>query len=189
MMDGPALEARGVSKRYGSRDALCGVDLVAQPGEVHGLLGPNGAGKTTLMRVVLGLVQRDAGTVQVLGRDLHSTAGPIPSGVAGIVETPTFYPVPFRTRNLGLLARLDGDRKSGDRLHRVLNQTGLEPHADVDVSAYSSGMRQRLGLAAALLRAPRLLVLDEPTSSLDPGARGTFAPSPGVSRTKAPPSS
>ena len=159
-----------MSKRYGSRDALCGVDLVAQPGEVHGLLGPNGAGKTTLMRVVLGLVQRDAGTVQVLGRDLHSTAGPIPSGVAGIVETPTFYPYLSGRDNLGLLARLDGDRKSGDRLHRVLNQTGLEPHADVDVSAYSSGMRQRLGLAAALLRAPRLLVLDEPTSALDPGS-------------------
>jgi len=170
MMDGPALEARGVTKRYGSRDALCGVDLVARPGEVHGLLGPNGAGKTTLMRVVLGLVQRDAGTVQVLGRDLHSTAGPIPSGVAGLVETPAFYPYLSGRDNLGLLARLDGVRKSGDRLHRVLAQTGLEPHADVDVSAYSAGMRQRLGLAAALLRAPRLLVLDEPTSALDPGS-------------------
>ena len=85
-----ALEALGVSKRYGERDALCRVDLIAEPGRLHGLLGPNGAGKTTLMRVLLGLVRRDAGTVHLLGSDLDSTAGSVPEAVAGFVETPAF---------------------------------------------------------------------------------------------------
>jgi ABC-2 type transport system ATP-binding protein len=170
-MERPALEAVGVSKRYGNCEALCGVDLVAWPGRLHGLLGPNGAGKTTLMRVLLGLVRRDAGTVRLLDCGLDSTAGPIPDGVAGFVETPAFYPYLSGRRNLALLARLDGDNRSGrsDRVGRVLEQVGLAPQMDIAVASYSTGMRQRLGLAAALLRSPRLLFLDEPTSSLDPG--------------------
>jgi len=167
-----------VSKRYGDRDALCGVDLVAEPGRLYGLLGPNGAGKTTLMRVLLGLVRRDAGTVQLLGCGLDSTAGPVPDGVAGFVETPAFYPYLSGRENLALLARLDGDKGSGrsDRIDDALEQIGLAAQADIAVAGYSAGMRQRLGLAAALLRSPRLLFLDEPTSSLDPaGARDVRA--------------
>src|SRR6185503_5248804 len=113
MVDQPALEALGVSKRYGERDALHGVDLIARPGRLHGLLGPNGAGKTTLMRVLLGLVRRDAGTVRLLGGDLDSTAGSVHDGVAGFVETPAFYPYLSGRRNLELLARLDGGGGSG----------------------------------------------------------------------------
>jgi ABC-2 type transport system ATP-binding protein len=170
-MERPALEARGVSKRYGNRDALCGVDLVAAPGQLHGLLGPNGAGKTTLMRVLLGLVRRDAGTVHLLGSDLSSTAGPVPGGVAGFVETPAFYPYLSGRGNLALLARLDESSGTGhvDNVDALLDEVGLTAHADTAVVGYSAGMRQRLGLAAALLRRPRLLFLDEPTSSLDPG--------------------
>jgi ABC-2 type transport system ATP-binding protein len=166
-----ALEALGVSKRYGNREALCQVDLIAHPGRLHGLLGPNGAGKTTLMRVLLGLVRPDAGTVHLLGRGLDSTGGPVPEGVAGLVETPAFYPYLSGRRNLALLARLDGSGGSGSRgrIDDALAQTGLAAHADVAVAGYSAGMRQRLGLAAALLRTPQLLFLDEPTSSLDPG--------------------
>ena len=178
MMEHVALEVRGVAKRYGEREALRGVDLVARPGQLHGLLGPNGAGKTTLMRVVLGLVRRDAGRVRLLDRDLDSTGGPVPDGVAGFVDTPAFYPYLSGRRNLSLLARLDGDKRQGrrDRIARALDELGLAPHADVAVSGYSAGMRQRLGLAAALLRSPRLLFLDEPTSSLDPaGARDVRA--------------
>jgi ABC-2 type transport system ATP-binding protein len=172
MVDRLALEALGVSKRYGDRDALCGVDLIARPGRLHGLLGPNGAGKTTLMRVLLGLVQRDAGTVHMLGCGLDSPAGPVPDGVAGFVETPAFYPYLSGRRNLALLARLDTDDGSGrrDSVDHALEQVGLSAHADIAVAGYSAGMRQRLGLAAALLRSPRLLFLDEPTSSLDPAA-------------------
>jgi ABC-type multidrug transport system ATPase subunit len=88
----PAVEAAGVSKRYGDRDALCSVELTAQPGCLYGLLGPNGAGKTTLLRVLLGLVRPDTGTVRLLGSSLTSSGGPLPEGVAGFVEAPAFYP-------------------------------------------------------------------------------------------------
>jgi ABC-2 type transport system ATP-binding protein len=177
MLERVALEALGVSKRYGDREALCGVDLVARHGHLHGLLGPNGAGKSTLLRVLLGLVCRDAGTVRLLGRALDAPAGPVPDGVAGFVETPAFYPYLSGRRNLALLARLDGNDSSGaDGIARALEQVGLGPQADVAVAGYSAGMNQRLGLAAALLRSPRLLLLDEPTSSLDPaGARDVRA--------------
>ena len=173
-----ALEVVGVSKRYADREVLIGVDLITRPGELHGLLGPNGAGKTTLMRVLLGLVRRDAGTVRLLGSELGSTAGPLPDGVAGCVETPAFYPYLSGRRNLALLARLDGDHRvaASDAIGDLLEQVDLAAQADVAVGGYSAGMRQRLGLAAALLRSPRLLFLDEPTSSLDPaGARDVRA--------------
>src|SRR5262245_58857822 len=107
MSEQPALEALGVANRFGDREARRGEDLIAQPGHVHGLLRPNGAGKTTLMRVLLGLVQRDAGTVRLLGHPLDSIAGPMPEGVAGFVETPSFYPYLSGRENLELLARLD----------------------------------------------------------------------------------
>ncbi len=173
-----ALEALGVSKRYGSREVLSSVDLVALPGQIHGLLGPNGAGKTTLMRVLLGLVRRDAGTVHLFGAGPDLRVGRVPDGVAGFVETPAFYPYLSGRRNLALLVRLDGDGGSpgNDSVERALEQIGLAPQAEVAVANYSAGMRQRLALAAALLRSPRLLFLDEPTSSLDPrGARDVRA--------------
>ena len=170
MLEQTALEAAGISKRYGAREALRRVDLVARPGRLHGLLGPNGAGKTTLMRVLLGLVTRDAGTVRVLGRTVDSTAGPVPDGVAGFVETPAVYPYFSGRQNLALLARLDGDKapRQGDSIGQILEQVGLAAQADDAVSSYSAGMRQRVGLAAALLRSPRSLLLDEPTNFLDP---------------------
>src|SRR5262245_48444682 len=166
MLEPPALEAVGVSKRYGDREALCGVDLIAEPGRLHGLLGPNGAGKTTLMRVLLGLVRRDAGTVRLLGRDFDSMAGRVPDEVAGLVEAPAFYPYLSGRKNLELLARLDDVRApagGGDQVNDALEQAGLASQADVAVGGYSAGMRQRLGLAGAMLRCPRLLFLDEPT--------------------------
>ena len=168
-----ALEARGVSKRYGHRDALSNVDIVATPGQLHGLLGPNSAGKTTLMRILLGLVRRDAGDVRLLGAELNP-AGPLPDGVAGFVDNAAFYPYLSGRAILALLARLDGARGADarDRIDDLLEQVGLAAHATATVAGYSAGMRQRLGVAAALLRSPRLLFLDEPTNSLDPaGAR------------------
>jgi ABC-2 type transport system ATP-binding protein len=172
-----SVDAQGISKRYDRVEALKDVNLTARPGDVHGLLGPNGAGKTTLLRVLLGLVPRDAGTVRLLGADLD--AGPVlPAAVAGFVEAPAFYPYLSGRANLALLDRLDGhDRRDRrQRVHAVLERTGLGSHADAAAGGYSAGMRQRLGLASALLRRPRLLLLDEPTSAIDPaGARDVRA--------------
>jgi ABC-2 type transport system ATP-binding protein len=178
MLERPALEALDISKRYGERPALAAASLVARPGQMHGLLGPNGAGKTTLMRVCLGLVSRDSGTVHLLDRSLDHPGGPVPDGVAGFVETPGFYPYLSGRQNLTLLSRLDGIGAgvTTDRVEHALEVVGLAAQADSRVGGYSAGMRQRLGVAGALLREPRLLLLDEPTSSLDPaGARAIRA--------------
>ena len=161
-----ALGVRGLSKRYGATLALDGVDLELAPGELRGLLGPNGAGKTTLLRTLFGLIRPDAGEVTVLGRRLDPRQ-PVPlDGVAGFVEEPAFYPYLSGRDNLELLAELDGAGGSG--ISDALELVGLAERAGGRVGGYSTGMRQRLGIAAALLREPSLLLLDEPTSGLDP---------------------
>jgi ABC-2 type transport system ATP-binding protein len=166
------IEGRGIRKRYGDRDVLADVSLLVRRGCLHGLLGPNGAGKTTLMRVMLGLIQSDAGAVRLLGAPVRGTTDPLAEGVGGYVETPSFYPYLSGRRNLSLLDRLDDGRSSDRRarIEQVLAQVGLSTRAEMTVSGYSAGMRQRLGLAATLLRSPKVLLLDEPTSSLDPAA-------------------
>jgi ABC-type multidrug transport system ATPase subunit/ABC-type transport system involved in multi-copper enzyme maturation permease subunit len=174
MGERPALEVVGLRKVYGGRSVMSGVDLLVQSGEIHGLLGPNGAGKTTLMRMVLGLVRPDAGSVRLLGQPAGSSAKAVPEGVAGFVDTPHFYPYMSGRKNLRLVAQLDAAATPAGTAHidDVLEQVGLTAQADAEVRGYSAGMRQRLGLAAALLRTPRLVLLDEPTNSLDPaGAR------------------
>jgi ABC-2 type transport system ATP-binding protein len=165
----PALEATGISKRFGDRDALYDVALTVACGRIHGLLGPNGAGKTTLIRILLGLVRRDAGRVALLGHALDSLGNRLPDRVSGTVEAAGFYPYLTGRGNLELLARLDG-RAEAPLVAEAMARSGLGALADVPVRAYSAGMRQRLGLAATLLRAPRLLLLDEPTSALDPAS-------------------
>ena len=166
-----AVRARGLVKRFETTTALGGVDLVVAEGEVRGLLGPNGAGKTTLLRLLFGLVAPDEGEVELFGHPLGSAESVNLDGVAGFVEEPTFYPyLPGRV-NLELFAELDGGVAPG-RVEEVIDVVGLSGRGGDRVSGYSTGMRQRLGIAAALLRSPRLLLLDEPTSGLDPaGAR------------------
>ena len=166
----PALESFGLSKRFGLVVALDGVDLRVEPGSVCGVIGPNGAGKTTLLRLLLGLVRPDGGRIEVFGRPPAPAAGM--DGVAGFVEEPRFYPYLSARQTLGLFAKLDGGDASG-RVGELLDLVGLgQAAADRRVGGYSSGMRQRLGLAMALLGKPRLLLLDEPTTGLDPtGAR------------------
>jgi ABC-2 type transport system ATP-binding protein len=144
---------RGMRKSYAATRALDGVDLDVRSGTVHGLLGPNGAGKSTVLRSILGLVRLDSGTVEVRG------------SVAGFVEIAGSYPYLTGRQNLEVLARLDDQR--GD-VGGVLHQVDLADRADTKVAGWSLGMRQRLAIAAALLRSPDVLVLDEPANGLDP---------------------
>jgi ABC-2 type transport system ATP-binding protein len=160
-----AVEALGLVKCFGPIRAVDGVDLTVGPGEVRGLLGPNGAGKTTLLRLLFGLVRPERGSVSLLGR-APADAGSL-DGVGGFVEDARFYPYLSARRNLDVLTRLDG-LGARRRVGEVLERVGLARDADRKVGTFSTGMRQRLGLAAALLRAPRLLLLDEPTAGLDP---------------------
>ena len=162
----PAARIHGLTKRYGDQLALDRVDLELTPGELRGLLGLNGAGKTTLLRALFGLVATDAGSIELLGHRRGADRRPPLSGVAGFVEEPRFYPYLSGRANLELLAELDDDRAGG--IDEALGRVGLSPRASDRVGSYSTGMLQRLGLAAALLRDPRLLLLDEPTSGLDP---------------------
>ena len=158
-----------IRKTYGDRTLLADVSLLVRPGCLHGLLGPERAGKTTLMRVMLGLIQADAGSVRLLGTPVPPR--PIRSRrCRRLRRDARFLSVSVRPPESVALARLDGGPSSSPaRVEQALEQVGLGPRADAAVSGYSAGMRQRLGLAAALLRSPRVLLLDEPTSSLDPG--------------------
>jgi len=164
----PPIEVRGLTKRYGEIVAVDDVDLTIEPGDVFGYLGPNGAGKTTSLRMMLGLIRPTAGSVRIFGRDPQVSVSAL-EGVAGFVEAPSFYPYFSGRRNLELFAALDGPAiGSATRIEAVLDTVGLLDRAKDRVRGYSHGMRQRLGIAAALLRDPRLLILDEPTTGLDP---------------------
>src|SRR4051794_36334443 len=165
MSEGLAVRARGISKSFGEVIALDGVDLDIAEGEVHGLVGPNGAGKTTLLGLLLGLAQADEGELEILGTPVRRTLA-LPGGVAGFVDGPGLYPSLTARQNLAAFARLRGG--GGDGIAGALDQVGLTDVADDRVRGFSLGMRQRLGLAAALLTRPRLLVLDEPANGLDP---------------------
>src|SRR5262249_46284621 len=150
---------------FGEVVALDGVDLDIGVGEVHGLVGPNGAGKTTLLGMLLGLAVADGGELEILGRPVRRTLA-LPDGVAGFVDGPGLYPALTARQNLAALARLRGGGSDG--IDDALAEVGLTEVADDRVRGFSLGMRQRLGLAAALLTRPRLLVLDEPANGLDP---------------------
>jgi ABC-2 type transport system ATP-binding protein len=162
----PPVEVRGLVKRYGELTAVAGVDVTVNNGDVYGYLGPNGAGKTTSLRMMLGLIRPSEGSVRLFGRDPMETVRAL-EGVAGFVEAPTFYPYMTGRRNLELLAAFDGGDATG-RIDQALDTVELAGRARDRVGGYSHGMRQRLGIAAALLRAPKLLLLDEPATGLDP---------------------
>src|SRR3954469_888460 len=166
-MDGSsAVRARGITKFFGDVVALDGVDLDVARGQVHGLVGPNGAGKTTLLGLLLGLAVADGGRLEILGVPVGRTLA-VPDGVAGFVDGPGLYPSLTARQNLTALAALRGDGRTA-KVDDALEQVGLTDVADDRIRGFSLGMRQRLGLAAALLTRPRLLVLDEPANGLDP---------------------
>jgi ABC-2 type transport system ATP-binding protein len=163
---GPPVEVRGLVKHYGELVAVDNIDMTVEPGDVFGYLGPNGAGKTTSLRMMLGLIAPSAGSVRLFGRNPHETVRAL-DGVAGFVEAPRFYPYLTGRKNLELVAAFDGNGAAG-RIDAALDTVELADRAGDKVGGYSHGMRQRLGIAGALLRAPRLLLLDEPATGLDP---------------------
>ena len=165
-MADPPIEVRGLVKRYGEIAAVDGVDLTVQAGDVYGYLGPNGAGKTTSLRMMLGLIRPTAGHVRLFGRDPLLGVRAL-EGVAGFVEAPQFYPYLSGRRNLELLAAYDGP-DAPRRIDEALAAVELTDRAHDRIGGYSHGMRQRLGIAGALLRAPKLLLVDEPATGLDP---------------------
>jgi ABC-2 type transport system ATP-binding protein len=163
-----AVEVSGVSKWFGETTALDQVDLTVGTGDVHGLLGPNGAGKTTLLSALFGLTLPDEGTIRLFGKTRAEAGAGWLDGVGGFVETPRFYPYLSGRKNLAVLAGLDGG-DAASLIEPALERAGLTgAAARQKVRGYSLGMRQRLGLAAAMLRRPRLLILDEPANGMDP---------------------
>jgi ABC-2 type transport system ATP-binding protein len=165
------LEARGVTKTYRRRGrpplrALDGLDLSVAAGGVHGFLGPNGSGKTTTIRALLGLVRVDRGQLRLLGEPVPQALPQVIGSVGALVETPLFFPTFSGRLNLVLLAETAG--VAATRVDECLELVDLRDRAEERFKGYSLGMKQRLGIAAALLKAPRLLVLDEPSNGLDP---------------------
>lgn len=166
----PATRARGITKSFGDVVALDGIDLDVTQGQIHGLVGPNGAGKTTLLGLLLGLAVADSGSLEILGTQVGRALA-APEGVAGFVDGPGLYPSLTARQNLAALAALRGREARTTGIDEVLDQVGLTDVADDRARGFSLGMRQRLGLAAALLTKPRLLVLDEPSNGLDPAGK------------------
>jgi len=162
-----AVEVHGLTKRFGARAAVDNVDLLVPRGSAFGCLGPNGAGKTTLIRVLLGLTRADSGTMSLLGVPVPAQRARALARVGAIVDEPRFHGHLTGRENLKILAAARGG-DAGKQIGPALDRTRLTQRADDKVSAYSMGMRQRLGLAACLLADPQLLILDEPMNGLDP---------------------
>jgi ABC-type multidrug transport system ATPase subunit len=165
MDNGLVIETRGLGKRYDGRIvAVDKLSLCVRRGEVYGFLGPNGAGKTTTLRMLLGLVRPTSGSALILGAPPGSPVSL--ARVGALIESPTFYPFLSGRDNLRVLARYSGARE--ERIEAVLDEVDLGARADDRFGTYSLGMKQRLGIAGALLKDPELLILDEPTNGMDP---------------------
>ena len=165
------LEISGLQKTYrsrkGPRRALDGFDMVVEAGQVHGFLGPNGSGKTTTLRTLLGLIRPNGGRMALLGREVPQALPEVAGLVGAIVESPQFFGNFSARDTLSLLADAGGVERA--RVHEVLELVGLRDRAGDRVKTYSLGMKQRLAVASALLKNPKLLILDEPANGLDPG--------------------
>lgn len=162
------IEVRGLQKSYGSFKAVDELDIDVYKGEVFGFLGPNGAGKSTTIRMLLTLIQPDAGVIKIFGKELAAHRSAILANIGCIVEKPDFYKFLSARKNLEVLARYNGVKPDRKKLDELLDFVGLSGRGEDAVKGYSHGMKQRLGLAQALLHDPELIILDEPTTGLDP---------------------
>lgn len=170
MMTEPAIVTRQLTKHYGDAVAVDGLDLTVERGEVFGLLGPNGAGKTTTILMLLGLSEPTAGTAEVLGLDPVRQALELKCRVGYVPDSVGFYDDLTGRENLRYTTRLNrlARTEAEERINAVLAEVGLEDRADDRVGTYSRGMRQRLGVADALVKEPAILIMDEPTVAIDP---------------------
>ena len=163
----PAIEATDVSKRFGARQAVEGASFRLERGQVLGLVGPNGAGKTTLLRMLVGLIRPTSGVVRLFGHDVGRELKEALFSVGAIIETPDMYKYLTGRQNLAQYARMRAD-VGAERIAETVRFVDLTDRIDERITRYSLGMRQRLGIAQALLHRPDLLILDEPTNGLDP---------------------
>ena len=171
--EGPVVETHGLTKKFGDRTAVDHVELRIPAGSAFGYLGPNGAGKTTLIRMLLGLTKATNGTMRLLGHPIPQERAAALARVGAIVEEPRFHPYLTGRENLRIVAAAREPEAHG-RIDEALGRVGLAKRADEKVKAYSLGMRQRLGVARALLADPELLILDEPMNGLDPAGMEEF---------------
>jgi ABC-2 type transport system ATP-binding protein len=167
-MPTPIIEISHLAKHYGSFHAVRDLNLTVEQGDVYGFLGPNGAGKSTTIRMMMSLIRPTSGDIRIFGQSLNEHRSEILRRVGAIVERPDFYNYLSARRNLELLGRLSGADVSKANVNRVLGIVGLGERAESKVKTFSHGMKQRLGLAQALIHNPDLIVLDEPSTGLDP---------------------
>lgn len=161
------LKVENLTKKYGSKIVVNNINFNIDEGDIFGFLGPNGAGKTTTIKMMLNLINKDDGNVYVHGKDLEDNFNECISKIGAVVETPKFYEYLTGYENLKQIARLESN-VNDNRINEVLRIVRMEKRAKEKVQTYSLGMKQRLGLARALLTNPKLVILDEPTNGLDP---------------------
>ncbi|NBO69287.1 MAG: ABC transporter ATP-binding protein [Bacteroidetes bacterium] len=164
----PIIEIRSLCKTFGQFRAVDNLDITVNQGDIYGFLGPNGAGKSTTIRMLLSLISPTSGNISVFGHSLLTHRNQILSGIGAIVEKPDFYLYLTAEQNINILAKLHGIDLGIKEIHRALDQVGLLDRAKSKVKTFSYGMKQRLGIAQALIHNPQLIILDEPTNGLDP---------------------
>jgi ABC-type multidrug transport system ATPase subunit len=162
------IQVKNLSKRFGNFQAVKDVSFTVNKGDVFGFLGPNGAGKSTTIRCLLSLIQADSGSIELFGKDLKNDRKEILRQIGSIIEKPDFYKYMSARKNLEVFARISGADVDGSDIQNMLEFVGLGDRGAHKVSGFSHGMKQRLGIAQTLLHNPELIVLDEPTTGLDP---------------------
>lgn len=168
MLNEPILTVNQLHKSFGDFKAVNGLSLSVNKGDVYGFLGPNGAGKSTSIRMILSLIYPDAGFIELFGKQIPQHRNEVMQKIGAIVEKPDFYGYLSAKKNLEIFGKMQGADVSKNHIHKFLNWVGLESRASSKVKTFSQGMKQRLGIAQALLHNPELIILDEPTNGLDP---------------------
>jgi len=167
-LENTIIEVKNLSKKFGSFEAVKDVSFTVQKGDVFGFLGPNGAGKSTTIRCLMSLIKPNSGSIAIFGKDIASHRQEILSNVGSIIEKPDFYKYLSAEKNLEIFARISGVRVEKKEIHEMLAFVGLDGRGKDKIGGFSHGMKQRLGIAQTLLHKPDLIILDEPTTGLDP---------------------